>query len=127
MRSSISTRADDPDGSWPAGGHADHAPNVRIRYTLSPSSAVKRSLTVLPGALEIAGPVLGRRGRPLRLSTEACVEIDRNGWPSPTGRPTAAAHARTRSGGKTLDPIDVHVSVFDEADVVVSEAATGFG
>jgi alpha-D-xyloside xylohydrolase len=59
----------------------------------------------------------------LRLSTEAVsIEVDCETaaftYRAADGSLLTREPAR---GGKTLDPIDVHVSVFDEADVVVSE------
>ena len=98
---------------------------VRIRYTLEAEFSRKPSLTVLPEAL--AGPpvafVVEDGDAGLKLSTDALVvEIDRATaaltYRTPDGGLLTREPAR---GGKTLDPIDVRVSVFDEADVVVSD------
>jgi alpha-D-xyloside xylohydrolase len=99
---------------------------VRIRYTLEAELSHQPSLTVLPEAL--GGSPIPFTVEParcaLRLSTEALViDIDRDTaaftYLAADGSLLTREPAR---GGKTLDPIDVRVSVFDEADVVVSEA-----
>jgi alpha-D-xyloside xylohydrolase len=102
------------------------ARSVRIRYTLEPEFSRKRSLTVRPEAL--AGPpvefaVYDGADR-LRMSTDALVvEIDCDtvalSYRTPDGRLLTREPAR---GGKTLDPVDVLVSVFDEAETVESQA-----
>jgi alpha-D-xyloside xylohydrolase len=99
---------------------------VRIRYTLEPEFSRKPSLTVLPEALESSpGPFSVEAGADtLRLSTDLLsVEVDCRTaaitYRAADGRLLTREPGR---GGKTLDPTDVHVSVFDEADVVVSDA-----
>ncbi len=102
------------------------AGTVRIRYTLEPEFSRKPSLTVRPGAL--AGPPVAfsvvARPAGLRLSTDALVvEIDLDTaaltYRTPDGCLLTREPAR---GGKTLDPVDVLVSVFDEAETVESQA-----
>ena len=102
------------------------ARTVRIRYTLEPEFSRKPSLTVRPEAL--TGPpvafVVQDGANRLRLSTDALVvEIDCDtaalAYRTADGRLLTREPAR---GGKTLDPVDVFVSVFDEAETVESEA-----
>ena len=102
------------------------ARTVRVRYTLEREFSRKPSLTVRPEAL--AGPPVGFDVEDgpdgLRLSTDAlAVEIDRDTaaltYRTPDGGLLTREPAR---GGKTLDPVDVLVSVFDEAETVESRA-----
>ena len=98
---------------------------IRVRYTLEEAFSTKPSLTVLPAPAG-AAPVrfsVQDRGSQLILSTEALsIEIDRE-TAAFTYRDTAG-RILTREpsrGGKTLEPHDVVVSVFDSATAEVSE------
>jgi alpha-D-xyloside xylohydrolase len=93
---------------------------------LEPEFSRKPSLTVRPEAL--AGPpvafVVEEGASVLRLSTDALVvEMDCDTaalvYRTPDGGLLTREPAR---GGKTLDPVDVLVSVFDEAETVESRA-----
>jgi len=97
---------------------------VRIRYTLEAALSTKPSLTVVAGAVS-PGAVPFRvedRAQTLTLATDAlCIEIDRQTCAF-TYR-DASGEVLTREpaqGGKTLEPIEVMVSVFDEASTVES-------
>ncbi len=98
---------------------------VRIRYTLADELSTKPSLTVVDPPAD-ARPVRFRvqdRGSLLVLSTDVlAIEIDRQ-TAAFTYR-DAAGTILTREpagGGKTLEPTDVVVSLFDSADSVVSD------
>jgi alpha-D-xyloside xylohydrolase len=98
---------------------------VRIRYTLSDEFSSKPSLMVLP---EPADPASLRfrvqdRGAQLVMSTDALsIEIDRE-TAAFTYRDAAGGilTKEPNQGGKTLEPIDVEVSVFDDATAVLSD------
>ncbi len=97
---------------------------VRIRYTLEADLSTKPSLTVVADAAS-AGVIPFRvedRAEGLIIATDAlCIEIDR--WTCAFTYRDAAGELLTREparGGKTLEPVEVMVSVFDEASTVES-------
>lgn len=102
------------------------ARTVRIRYTLESEFSRKPSLTVRPEALAAppAGFIVEESPAGLRLSTDALViEVDLDTaaltYRTPNGGLLTREPAR---GGKTLDPVDVLVSIFDKAETVESRA-----
>ena len=97
---------------------------VRIRYTLEDRLSSKPSLTVTPDAAGAAPAAFTLEERPqaLVLSTEALsIEIDCDSaaftYRDASGRVLTREPA---GGGKTLELIDVLVSVFDDATLVES-------
>jgi alpha-D-xyloside xylohydrolase len=98
------------------------ARTIRVRYTLEDELSRKPSLTVSPEAAAASSApfTVDERSDAVVLRTdELAVEVDRQ-----TGAFTyrdAFGALLTREparGGKTLDPVDVLVSVFDEAATV---------
>lgn len=101
------------------------ARTVRIRYTLADELSTKPSLTVVDAPADAAAVRfhVQDRGSMLLLSTDALtIEIDRDTaaftYRDAAGRILTKEPVR---GGKTLEPTDVVVSVFDAADSVVSD------
>jgi alpha-D-xyloside xylohydrolase len=104
---------------------------VRVRYTREAELSRLPSLTVRPEA-HVGSPVpftIDVTEEALCLSTgPLSIEIDRQtaafSYYGADGRLLTREPSR---GGKTLDPIDVHVSQFDEADIVLQdEPSDGF-
>ena len=99
---------------------------VRIRYTQASDLSTKPSLTVTQDRTSVpaVGFHVADRAADLVISTDALsIEIDRRTsaftYLDGTGRLLTREPAR---GGKTLEPIDVPVSVFDEATTIDSRA-----
>src|SRR5450759_1129986 len=96
---------------------------VRVRYTLEDELSRKPSLTVTPDAAGAPPPAFRVEERPetLVLSTKALsIEIDPRTAAFTYRDPTGFVLTREpRQGGKNLDPVDVLVSVFDDAATVV--------
>src|SRR5690606_1188805 len=96
---------------------------VRVRYTTKAAFSSRQSLMVVPQRIPRAPFTVSETPEYITFSTSALtIDIDRQ---------TAAFTYRTSDGalltrepargGKTLTPVDVAVSVFDDATVVRSE------
>src|SRR5512139_3289967 len=97
---------------------------IRVRYSLKPEFSAKASLivTAQPGP-NVRFTVQETPDRLLFATSDVTIEIDKQTtaftYHDRSGNLLTKEPAR---GGKTLDPIDVLVSVFDDSTAVASRA-----
>jgi len=97
---------------------------IRVRYSLKPEFSQKPSLVVIaPPDLNAPFAVQETPERLLFATSEIAIAIDRQTAAfTYTDRDGNLLTKEPERGGKTLDPIDVLVSVFDESTTIASRS-----